>query len=312
VVGEYVRVIPIVLTIVASTAAGAWAEERWGGRAAAGARRGLLLVLYTVLPFVIFFNLARVELDADLRGGIVLAWVALAVASATAWAVGRFALRLERPEVGSMILATLVSNAGFLGFPLVVALLGADQLGQAVVYDTLVNAPALLLAGFATGAAFGIRAGEGARERAGAFLTRNPPLYAAIAGLIAPASLAPDVLVDASHVFVIAMLPIAFFAVGANLAEESDEGRLRVPPPLSSPVATVIVTRMAIAPGLLLLLGMLLIDLPAPYLLLAAMPCGINVMVVAHAYGLSATIAAEALAWTTLIALAGVLLSQAL
>ena len=60
--------------------------------------------------------------------------------------------------------------------------------------------------------------------------------------------------------------------------------------------------RLVVAPGLLLLLALPLIDLPGPYLLLAAMPCGINTMIVAHAYGLDLRIAAGTVAWSTAIA----------
>ena len=45
-----------------------------------------------------------------------------------------------------------------------------------------------------------------------------------------------------------------------------------------------------------------LIDLPGPYLLLAAMPCGINTMIVTHAYGLDLRISAATVAWSTAIA----------
>ncbi|MDP9385522.1 MAG: hypothetical protein M3P50_09860 [Actinomycetota bacterium] len=43
------------------------------------------------------------------------------------------------------------------------------------------------------------------------------------------------------------------------------------------------------------------IDLPEPYLLLAAMPAGINGLVVAHAYGLDLQFAAAAIAWSTAV-----------
>ena len=78
-----------------------------------------------------------------------------------------------------------------------------------------------------------------------AFFTRNPPLYAAIAGLLAPSALAPEFLVDASQALVIAILPIGFFAVGATLAENADEGELPIPPPLTRPVMVSLVSRLA-------------------------------------------------------------------
>jgi predicted permease len=302
----------VVLAIVASTAVGVWAERRWGGRAGIASRRSLLFVLYFVLPPATFFNLAAADIDTDVGVGLILAYLGVAGATLAAYLVGSRALRLGRPAVGSMLCCTLVGNTGYLGYPLVAVLLGFDELSEAVVYDILVASPALLLGAFSVGAAFGTNAGEGPGERVRAFFTRNPPLYAAILALIAPDSLAPDVLVDASRIAIVAVLPLGFFAVGAALAEEAEEGALPVPPPLDSPVAATVGIKLVLAPALLYLLALPLIDLPDPYLLLAAMPCGINTMIVTHAYGLNLRITAASVAWSTAIAVpAAVVLSLA-
>ena len=293
----------IVSAIILATAAGAWAELRYGGRAAIATRRALIFVLYVVLPPVTFFNLAGVEFDADVGLGIGLAYLALALAALIAWFVASRPLGLRRPAVGSVICCTLVANTGYLGYPLVAALLGFDQLSEAVIYDVLVSGPALLVGAFSVGAAFGERAGETPRERIVAFFVRNPPLYAAALALIAPDALAPDVLVDASRIAIVALLPLGFFAVGAALAEEAEEGTIPVPPPLDAAVAAAVALRLVVAPALLLLIALPLIDLPGPYLLLAAMPCGINTMIVTHAYGLDLRIAAGTVAWSTAIAI---------
>jgi predicted permease len=292
----------VVLAIFVSTALGVSAERRWGGRAGAASRRSLLFVLYVVLPPTTFFNLAAADLDADIGIGVALAIVAVAAATLVAYLVGSRLLRLDRPSVGSMLCCTLVGNTGYLGYALVAVLLGFDRLSEAVVYDILVASPALLLGAFSVGAAFGTEAGEGPRARVGAFFTRNPPLYAAILALVAPDSLAPDVLVDASRIAIVAVLPLGFFAVGAALADEADEGALPIPPPLDAPVAATVAVKLALAPALLYALALPLIDLPGTYLLLAAMPCGINTMIVTHAYGLDLRLTAVAVAWSTAIA----------
>ena len=67
-------------------------------------------------------------------------------------------------------------------------------------------------------------------------------------------------------------------------------------------MSAAILLRLVIVPGLLQLLSLPFIDLPGPYLLLAAMPCGINTLLVAHVYGLASKLAARAVAWTTAIA----------
>ena len=198
-----------------------------------------------------------------------------------------------------MVSCTIVANTAYLGYPMAATLLGSDKVGEAVAYDIGVGAPALLLGAFAVGAAFGTTAGSGTRQRTGAFFARNLPLYAAIAALVAPESLAPDVLVDISRVVVVAILPVGFFAVGTALAQEADDGKVSLPPPITRATIAVIGTKLVLLPGLLLLLAMPLIDLPDTYLLMAAMPCGLNSMIVSHAYGLDLATTAEAVTWTT-------------
>jgi predicted permease len=72
-----------------------------------------------------------------------------------------------------------------------------------------------------------------------------------------------------------------------------------------------LVARLAIAPALLMLLAAPLIDLPATYRLLSAMPTGLNSMVVSHAYGLDNQIVAEAVVWSTAIVVVAALVSLA-
>jgi predicted permease len=294
-------VIAIVAAIVASVAAGVWAERRYEERAGRASRRALLFVLYVVLPPTTFFNIVDADIDLGTGAGVALSWAALAGSALVAWFVASRVLRLRPAAVGSVI----VANTGYLGYPVVAALEGLDALSVAVVFDVLVSSPALLLGAFSVAAAFGEKAGEGARERTRAFFARNPPLFAAILGLVAPASLAPDLAVDISRIAIIAILPLGFFAVGAALAEEREHGTFAGIPRFDRPVAVAVACRMALAPLLLVGLAAPLIDLPETYLLLIAMPSGINSMVVTHAYGLDLRISAAAVAWSTAIAVAG-------
>ena len=279
------------------------AERRFGARAGALARGLLKLMLYGLAPPVVFFNVARLEITADVGAGIALAWAALALSGLLAYVVSSRLLRLPGPQAGVVTNVALQGNSAILGFPLTVVLLGADRLGEAVAYDALVQSPMLLLGVFGVGAALGTRAGERARDRVRAFLVRNPPLWATVAGLAAPDALAPGVLVDASRALVFAMLPFGFFAVGVTLAEEADEGVTAWPPAFDRRVAVAVAFRLVVAPALLVAVAAPLIELPAPYLLLAAMPAGLNGLLVAHAYGLDLGLQASAIVWSTVIAL---------
>jgi len=295
--------------IVVAVAIGVWAERRWPQGAANAARKALLILLYALLPPVIFFNLARAEIDLSHAVGIGLALVAVSLTGVFTWWFASRVLRLARHQTGAVVCAVLSVNTGYLGYPLTVALLGRGQLSTAVLYDVLVTGPSLLLGAFAVGAAFGTKAGDTPRDRVRAFFTRNPPLYAAILGLLAPSALAPQLLVDASQALIVAILPIGFFAVGATLAEGAEHGELPLPPPLTRPVLLTLFARLAMVPALLMLLAAPLIDLPAAYRLMSAMPTGLNAMVVSHAYGLDNQIVAEAVTWSTAIVVLAALVS---
>jgi malate permease and related proteins len=295
--------------IVASTGIGIWSEHRWPRSAAETARRGLQVILYVVLPPVFFLSLAAAHIDLNEGAGILLALLANAATATFVWLVASRFLDVRRAEVGAVIVATMVANTAFLGFPLTIALLGRDHLSAAVLYDALVSGSLLLLGAFAVGAAFGTKAGETIGERVATFFTRNPPLYAAVLGLLAPSSLAPQALVDIVQVAVIGLLPVGFFAVGATLAEDVEKGTLPIPPPLTRVVMLSLGARLVLAPALLAALAAPLIDLPSTYRLLIAMPTGLSAMVVSHAYGLDNRTVAEITVWSTAIVVLAALAS---
>jgi len=295
--------------IIAGTAVGVVAEHRHPTAAIGLARRLLRLILYVAVPIVIFFNLAKVNISIDNAVGLGLAWLNMVLVGTIVWFIASRILRLPRAQTGAVMVCVVVANTAYLGYPLTVALLGHDHLSTGVLYDVLVGGPALMLGAFGIGAAFGDRAGEGLRERTTTFLTRNPPLYAAILGFLAPQALAPPALVDASQVLALAVLPIGFFAVGATLAAGAEHGDLPLPPPFTRPVALAVIGRIALAPALLMLLAAPLIDLPSAYRLMSAMPTGLNAMIVSHAYGLDNRTVAEAITWSTAIVVVAALIS---
>ncbi|MGB0121154.1 MAG: AEC family transporter [Solirubrobacterales bacterium] len=291
----------ILLTIVVATAAGIYAERHWPERAGTGSRRGLLLILYFVLPPIVFFNLVHLEVDFAAGAGIGLGLVAAVLLGTLAWVIAVPVMKLPRPTAGAVICCAILANTSYLGYPMVYALMGGDALTEAVLFDVVVSYLTLVLGAFAVGAAFGTKAGEGFRERFRSFLFRNPLLWAAALALLAPDALAPEIAVDISRLLVLIPLVVGFFAVGAILTEESKAGVIKLPPRLHSPVAAVIALRLLVAPSLLFVLTLPLTGVPPSYFLLAAMPTGLNSMIVGHTYGLELRIMAESIVYTTTI-----------
>jgi predicted permease len=292
----------IALAIAASIAAGVEAEKHAGARAGVWARGILKFLLYVVMPLVAFFNIARLEVDADVGFGIVLGWTALALTALVGWLIGRRVLHLEKPTAGVLAIVGLQANTGLMGVAVAGAILGFSHVSEAVAYDALVQQPVFFIGSFAIAAATGTKAGETVPERIRAFFVRNPPLIAVALALVAPEALAPDVLVDASHILVLCVPVLGFFAVGVTLAEEAEEGAMKFPPPFTPQIGVAILLRGLVAPLVLLGLAAPFIDLPDAFLLAATMPAGLHIVVLAHIYGLDVPFAAGAITWTTMVA----------
>ena len=296
----------IVLTVILATAAGLALERRDGVRANALRRRILQAMLWVLVPFVAYVNIARAHLDVDATLSLAVALASIAVAGTIAWRLAGGVFGLPRASTGAAIVSTIQANTAYFGLPLIAALFSHAELQQAVVYDGLVSLPLFVLGSFSVGARFGRAGSGGLRAQLRTALLRNPVLIAVVAGLLVPEAWAPAGLETPSHLAVLALLPLGFLVVGVTLGDEAKDGMLAFPPPLTRAIAAVVLLRMAFVPLVLLLVGLVLIDVPAPFYVMAAMPTGVNTVLVGHATGLDLRLISSSIAWTTVVALVGV------
>lgn len=306
----------VLIGILASAAAGVASERRWGEQAVDATGRAFDVLLYGLLPFITFFAVARLELTTGVGIGLLLAYLELAIVGVLAHAIARRLLHLGDAATGAVVVSAILANTGYLGVPLTAAVLGTDAIAAAITWDLSVSLPMLFIFGFGIGAAFGTRAGETPRDRMRSFVVRNPPLLALVLALVAPDAWAPQALADLAQYAAIGLLPVGFFALGVHLRQEADDGTLRFPPPLTRPVVLVLGLRVLAAPllfaGAAALAGLAGdLEIPDAYFVQAAMPCGINALVVAHVYGLDLRIAAASVAWSTTFVVAGALAAAA-
>jgi predicted permease len=300
-------VLRIVLTVVLAVALGAASERRAPAAARRARRLALDAMLWVLVPFVAYVNIARLHLSLDAALSMAVAAAAITTAGFLAWRLGRGPLALGRASTGAAIVCTIQANTAYLGLPLCATLFAHAQLPRAVAYDAIVSLPMFLIGGYGIGALFGEHAREARlHTRLGHTLLRHPILVAVLAGLLVPRSWAPHALVGPARVAIFTLLPLGFYAVGVTLAAEAQDGVLRVPPPLTPPVAAVGTLRLLLVPAALLAASAV-IAVPAPFFLQAAMPVGVNTLLVGHATGLDLRLTAAAIAWTTTIVLAAVL-----
>lgn len=294
----------VVATVVLAVTAGVLIERRVGGERARVLRHRIVrLMLYVLMPFVSYVSIGRLHLTANVGIGIGLALSLLAAMGVLMWLVARGPLGLDRPSTGAAMVCTIQANTGFFGLPLCAALFSQAEFSQAVAYDVLVSVPAFVFGSYTIGALFGTD-GEGKHMGRHVITTllKNPILYVVIVALLIPESWAPEALVFPSKLAVYALLPLGFIVVGITLSDEADEGAFRFPPPLTRAVAVLIALRMAIMPLIVLAISLFVVRLPATYPLLAAMPSGVNTVLVAHQTGLNLRLSADGTAWTNAIA----------
>lgn len=294
------RVIAIAMASVIALLAGAFAERRW--RRAAKDLSGRLLtgIVYLVMPVVVFFTVVSLKWSAGVGAGLVYGWTERLCVLGLSWLIARKLLGLSRPASGALMACVVIANTGYLGIPLTALVLGSEQISVAVVYENLVNVPFVLLVGFAVGAAYGTKAGDRPAARVKSFFTRNPPLYALLLALVVPHGISPAWGTSLAHGLALGIAPIGFFALGVNLMLEHEEDGVRLfPPPFTKPVAAAIVLRLIVAPAVMVGLSRFVSKAPDAFLLEAAMPAGINALVVSHLYGLDMKITVGAITWTT-------------
>lgn len=294
--------IAIALVMTAATAVGVFAARRRPAEADRAARNTMSFVLWVLIPVVMFFALVRFEFTTEIGTALGVGLFANIVVVSLAYLIGTYVLRSPRAVVGTIMTCALLGNTAYLGYPFVVAALGFDELPEAITYDILLMVPTFLIVGFGIGAAFGTTA-ERPSDRVRVFFTRNPLLYAAIAAMLAPDSFAPEWTLDVTRYIVYAILPLGFFAVGVTLRHEAEEDALSFPPPLTAPAATAVILKLTVPAGIMLIAAATLVDIPRAYIVEAAMPTGLNNLLIANNYGLDRKLAATAIVWSTPIVL---------
>lgn len=203
-----------------------------------------LLVIWFALPGVILVEIPDLELGVSTVVPVAVAWGGLALlAVLVLWLAHLRGWR--RRTVGTMLLVVPLGNTSFLGIPAVEALLGADHVGTALVYDQLGSFLALSTWGLLVAA----RYGAGATPSVGGTIHRLvtfPPFVALVAALVLrvvafPAGVA-EVVDDVAGRAGAMLIPLTMLAVGMRLKLPRTWGTLE-------PLVVGLVLRMAVAPA---------------------------------------------------------------
>lgn len=202
------------------------------------------LVLWFALPGLILTEVPGLDLGASTVVPVAVAWGTLALLVLLVLGLSQ-ARGWSSRTTGTMLLVVPLGNTSFLGIPAVTALLGADHVGQALIYDQLGSFLALATWGSFVAA----RYGAGASPSVGGTLRRVltfPPFVALVAALVLrdvalPATV-DEVLFGIAGQLGAMLVPLTMLAVGMRLRLPAAWGTFE-------PMVLGLVLRMGVAPA---------------------------------------------------------------
>jgi malate permease and related proteins len=250
------------------------------------------VIIYVGLPAFIFRAVHGATLRPDLLGVVGVAWLVFAVMLAIAWAGAR-ALKLPREIAGGFIIATALGNTGYIGYPITAALLGNNQLTEAIFYDVFGTVFALAMVGLLVAQYYGTN--EEARINPIRELLTFPAVIALAAALVLRTVPIPVPVMGGLGLLASMVAPLIMISVGVSLRWETLGRR-------ALPLATLAGLRLIVAPVLALALGMLLLGPGVPLrvaVLEAGMPAMMLTLVVGERFGLDTDFIASAIFVTT-------------
>ena len=258
--------------------------------------RGLnTLVLWFAQPAMILHKLqtpASPELVADLVWVFVLTCATIAVAGGIAFAL--FA-KEERQRRAVLTNLAMVSNCGYMGYPVIIATMGEDALIYAVVFVAAFNLMCWTLGAYFYG---------GRKAMQPQKLLTNPSLWAVAGGVVLflTGRRLPDFINDALDMLGGCTTPLAMFVIGARLVS------LRWAHVKDVKLLMVCALRLLVFPALILLLR--LTHLPemvvSSVYLCTAMPCAALTAMQSEVFDCDRELASRGVALSTALSMATV------
>lgn len=255
-----------------------------------------LYVIYVALPALILAEIPHLQLDRQALLPILFAWALMVASAAVTWLAAR-ALGWSRGVTGVLMLTVPLGNTGFVGIPLIEALIGSHAVPYAILYDQFgtfiaLNTGGIFLAAYYSGTASSWR-------QLGKSIVSFPPFIALCVAFLTLFFDYPDWLSSALARISTTLVPVVMVAVGL-------QWRLRLDREYLLPLATGLFLILAFTPALALL-GVWLLDFHGVavnvIVLQAGMPAMISAAVLAMSHNLIPRLASSLVGYSLLLSL---------
>lgn len=249
------------------------------------------------VPLGVVAFLRRAELSGAVWLAPAIAWVAIALGAGLAWLWMKIKTRAQpsdplardRPVRGSFLLASMVGNTGYLGFPIVLSLVGEKYFAWALFYDLLGS----LLGAYGLGVVLAAHLGNKSDRSHAWFwpLLNNPTLWSLVFGLGFRQVPLPEPAERGLQVFAWTVIALALVLMGMRLSQIRAWENWQ-------PAAASLAIKMLLVP---FLIGSALPQLGAigaerfVLVLQMAMPPAFATLVIAEAYDLDRELAVTSL-----------------
>lgn len=184
-------------------------------------------VIYVALPALVLLEIPRLNFDASVLLPVLVSWVVMAVTALGVLLSGRL-LHWKRSVLGCLLLLLPLGNTGFVGIPLIEALVGKEGVAYAILYDQLGTFLALNTFGIAI--AVGFSGGHSSVSYIAGRIIRFPPFLCLLLALALAASgwSYPAWLENALAWLAWSLVPVVMVAVGIAWHLKLDPGELRL------------------------------------------------------------------------------------
>lgn len=173
------------------------------------------VVLSVSLPALILARLPELDLTAAVAVPVVVAWTQLVVLVVVLLAVSR-AAGWSTTTRGTLLICVPLGNTSFLGVPAVEALLGAEHVPFAIVYDQLGSFLALATWGSFVAARYGAGDAPSVASVVRRVLT-FPPFVALVVAFVVRSTGLPATVEELAEVLAATLVPLAMLAIGLRL-----------------------------------------------------------------------------------------------
>jgi predicted permease len=255
------------------------------------------VVLYLCLPAAVLLSIPQLHFEWRLLGLVLTPWLVGFLAVGLVTLCSRL-LRFRRDEYAVLLLCVALGNTGFIGYPMVRALMGGHAQAYAVIYDQFGTFLMLSTYGLFVCARFGGKVPPTFSIILGR-IARFPPAWALLAGLVLMPADPPEWLARTLKTLADAMLPLVMLAVGFSLRFQLPRDEIRA---LAVGLLLKLLALPAIVWGASLLCA-LEGDMLRVNVLETAMPPMITAAVLAIAYGLAPRLAAALTGYGILLSL---------